>query len=205
MSGARTSDELTSDGHLLPAASGIHASGFYGVIVMLATEAALFAYLLFSYLYLASQSMNVWPPGGPPSLRLAGPNTVILLLSSVAAWWGQSGIERGSPGRLKIGLGIATLLGVVFLVVQCFEWRAKTFTPSSDAYGSAYFTVTGVHMAHVAVGIIVLAVLWLWSYLGHMSRRSHLRVTIGVLYWHFVDAVWLAVFTTFYLSPYFSR
>jgi cytochrome c oxidase subunit III len=195
----------TSDGHVLPAASGTHASGFYGVIVMLATEAALFAYLLFSYLYLASQSVNVWPPGGPPRLMLAGPNTIVLLLSSVAAWWGQRGIDRAKLGRLKIGLGIATLLGVAFLVVQCLEWRNKTFTPSSDAYGSAYFTVTGIHMVHVAVGIIILAVLWLWSYLGYMSRRSHLRVSIGVLYWHFVDAVWLAVFTTFYLSPYISR
>jgi cytochrome c oxidase subunit 3 len=199
------SDTSTSDEHLLPAASGMHASGFYGVIIMLATEVALFAYLIFSYLYLASQSVNVWPPGGPPSLKLAGPNTIVLLLSSVAAWWGQRGIDRADTGRLKIGLGIATVLGVVFLVVQYFEWRSQKFTPSSDTYGSAYFTVTGFHMVHVAVGIIILAVLWLWSCLGYMTRRSHLRVTIGILYWHFVDAVWLALFTTFYLSPYFSR
>jgi heme/copper-type cytochrome/quinol oxidase subunit 3 len=178
------------------------ASGWYGLLLVIGTEAALFAYLLFSYFFLASQARGLWPPHGVPSLRIAAPNTVVLLASSAVAWWGQAGIEGGDRRRLLVGLGLTFLLGTLFAALQIVEWRDQPFSAAGDTYGSLYFTITGVHVTHVAVGLLMLACLALWGLQGRFTARRHLHVKIGVWYWHFVDVVWLAVFSTFYLSPY---
>ena len=179
------------------------ASGWWAMIFTVFTEAALFAYLLFSYYYLAVQPhlAGSFPEGGPPSLMLALPNTIILLLSSAAVAWAQLGIERGSRGRLVLGLGLGALLGLVFLVVQGFEWANKPFPLSSTPYSSLYFVVTGFHMVHVVVGVLMLLALTWWSWLGYFNSRRFAHIHIGALYWHFVDVVWLLVFFTFYLTP----
>jgi heme/copper-type cytochrome/quinol oxidase subunit 3 len=188
--------------HPLPVApQGRRASGWYGLMFLLATEAALFVYLLFSYFFLASQSPGAWPPSGAPPILTAAINTAVLLASSATAWWGQRGIERGRNGRLVVGLSLSLGLGAVFAGVQVHEWLQKPFSPKTDAYGSLFFTITGVHIAHVVVGLLILACLMLWAAMGRFSAGRHLHVTLGVLYWHFVDAVWLAVFTTFFLTP----
>lgn len=181
--------------------TGSRSTGWYGMLLLIASEAALFIYLLFSYFYLGSQSQGAWPPGGPPALGMASLNTALLLASSGTAWWGQKGIERGSPGRLLLGLWASLGLGALFVAIQAHEWTSKSFTPADNAYGSLYFTVTGLHIAHVVVGLIILACLILWTSLGRFSAQRHDHVSIGVLYWHFVDAVWLAVFATLFLTP----
>jgi heme/copper-type cytochrome/quinol oxidase subunit 3 len=125
----------------------------------------------------------------------------VLLLSSGFAWWGQRGIEQGKPHRLNVGLLMAFLLGAAFMTIQGFEWHNKVFTPSTNSYSSLYFTVTGIHMMHVVVGLIALAALLIWSMMNRFSAKRHLHVTLGIIYWHFVDVVWIGVFTTFYLTP----
>lgn len=180
------------------------ASGWWAMIFTVFTEASLFAYLLFSYYYLAVQPHlpDTFPQGGPPSLSLALPDTVILLVSSAAVAWAQFNIERNDKRHLVWGLGIAAVLGMVFVVVQTFEWASKTFVLSSSPYSSLYFTVTGFHMAHVVVGVCVLWALFLWSALGYFNRVRYAHIHIGALYWHFVDVVWIFVFFTFYVTPY---
>jgi heme/copper-type cytochrome/quinol oxidase subunit 3 len=179
------------------------ASGWWAMIFVVFTEASLFAYLLFSYFYLAVQphEPGTFPAGGTPDLTLALPNTVILLLSSVAVGWAQFNIERNDKRRLCLGLGVGAVLGMIFLVIQYFEWAAKPFTLASNTYSSLYFTVTGFHMAHVVVGVIMLWALFAWSAMGYFNRVRYAHIHIGALYWHFVDAVWLAVFFTFYITP----
>lgn len=180
------------------------ASGWWAMIFVVFTEASLFAYLLFSYYYLAAQPHlpGTFPQGGMPSLALAIPNTIILILSSVAVAWAQMNIERDDNIRLIIGLGLAAALGAIFVVIQGFEWAAKPFTLSSSTYSSLFFTVTGFHMAHVIVGDLMLIVLFAWSCMGYFNRVRYAHIHIGALYWHFVDAVWIAVFFTFYVTPY---
>jgi cytochrome c oxidase subunit III len=186
----------------LPIGSADHrASGWWGMWCLIATEASLFAYLLFSYFYLASQSHGGWLPE-IPKLRIALPNTIILIASSFVLRWGEKGIRNGSRGRLLAGLGGAFVLGAVFSVLQLLEWHAKKFALSDNAYASSYFVTTGFHMAHVVGGLLVIAFLFLWAVLGKFSAERHAAVSIGGLYWHFVDVVWLAVFTTFYLLPH---
>lgn len=197
------SDRMAILGKLPVGSIDTRASGWWAMIFVVLTEAALFAYLLFSYFYLAVQPHmpGTFPEGGPPSLALALPNTLVLLASSIAVGWAQLGIQRGSQTRLVLGLAGGALLGVVFLVVQYFEWAAKPFSIDTSAYASLYFTITGFHMAHVVIGVLMLAALLLWSALGHFNRVRYAHIHIGALYWHFVDAVWLAVFLTFYLTP----
>ncbi len=136
-----------------------------------------------------------------PSLMLALPNTFILLLSSVAVGWAQFNIEHDDNRHLVAGLGIGAILGMIFLVLQYFEWAGKPFGLTSSPYSSLYFTVTGFHMAHVVVGVIILWSLFAWSLMGYFNRVRYAHIHIGALYWHFVDAVWLVVFFTFYITP----
>lgn len=179
------------------------SSGWWGMIFVIATEAAVFAYLLFSYYYMAIEIHSTWPTN-PPSLKLALPNTFILLASSVAIWWGDRQFARGRRTEALIGVSLAAILGLTFLGVQLREWHNKTFTISSDPYGSLYFTVTGFHMAHVVVGLVMIVALIAWMAGGLLSDRRRIALSIGALYWHFVDAVWLTVFFTFYVTPYLS-
>jgi heme/copper-type cytochrome/quinol oxidase subunit 3 len=181
---------------------GRRASGWYGMLALIVTEASLFLYLQFSYYYLLVWDGPGFLPREMPSFRLSGPNTVILLVSSVAVWWGEQGTKKGRRAQSAIGIGIAFLLGAAFIGVQVFEWLDKPYRWDTDAYGSLYYTITGFHMLHVAAGLIVLLALFVWNLLGYFDVHRHAPVTIGGIYWHFVDVVWLTVFFTFYVTPY---
>jgi heme/copper-type cytochrome/quinol oxidase subunit 3 len=180
------------------------STGLWGMLTLILTEAALFAYLLFSYFYVASQAPGRWPPFGQPSLTLASINTVILVASSVCIWSAERGAKRGAPGRTTAGLLAAFLLGAVFIALQLVEWHGKPFGLTTDPYGSLFFTITGFHMLHVAVGLVMLVVLLLWAVMGYFSPRRHAPLSIGALYWHFVGVVWLAVYSALYLSTRLS-
>ncbi|HEY8948266.1 MAG TPA: cytochrome c oxidase subunit 3 [Rhizomicrobium sp.] len=197
-------DRLPIETALPVGAIDTRATGWWAMIFVIFTEAALFAYLLFSYYYIAVQPHvpNTFPEGGLPDLKLAVPNTIILLLSSGAVAWAQLNIEKNDKRHLVWGLGIAAVLGMIFLAVQYFEWAAKPFALASSSYSSLYFVVTGFHMAHVVVGVIMLWALFVWSAMGYFNRIRYAHIHIGGLYWHFVDAVWIAVFFTFYITPY---
>jgi cytochrome c oxidase subunit III len=176
-------------------------SGSQGIWWLIATEGALFAYLLFSYFYSMLYADGAWPPEGPPALTLALPNTLALLASSGLVWLGEQGIRRGQRRMLFWCLVGTAVLGAIFVGVQLIEWSQKPFGIATHLYGSLYFVITGFHMAHVAAGLVMLAALAAWTAAGRIGVEQRERVSIAALYWHFVDAVWLAVFATFYLVP----
>ena len=109
-------DRVHVDGSLPVGALDTRASGWWAMIFVVFTEASLFAYLLFSYFYLAVQPHlpGTFPQGGLPDLKLALPNTLILIASSIAVGWAQLGIEHGRKGRLVLGLGLGAVLGAIF-------------------------------------------------------------------------------------------
>jgi cytochrome c oxidase subunit III len=195
--------ELVLENRRLPTGSiGKLANGYWGMICFILTEAALFIYLQFSYYYHAVQPhQGPWPPDGVPSIRLALPNTILLLASSLVAWWGEHGTKHGRRSHQLLGLSIAFLMGAIFLGIQGLEWQNKTFGLTSGVYGSLFFTVTGFHMAHVVVGLFLLLAVTVWSFLGYFGPARSSYVSIAVIYWHFVDAVWITVFFTLYLTP----
>jgi len=187
----------------LPVGSeGKRSGGWWGVLSLIVTEGSLFGYLLFTYFYLASQTEQHWPPDGLPALLIPGVNTIILLASSVFVWASERCIQRRQMHWSIASMVLAVILGICFVVIQLHEWSIKTYTMTSNLYGSLYFTITGFHMLHVIVGLIILLMLLVWIVLGYFDDRRYAAVTIGGLYWHFVDVVWLFVFATLFLSPY---
>jgi cytochrome c oxidase subunit III len=187
----------------LPVGSaGKRSGGWWGMLALIVTEGFLFGYLLFTYFYLASQTEQHWPPEGLPILLIPGINTLILLASSGFVWACERCIQRRLMHWSLASMAMAVIFGVCFVVIQLQEWSKKTYDMTANLYGSLYFTITGFHLLHVIVGLIILMMLLLWIALGYFDDRRYAAVTIGGLYWHFVDVVWLLVFTSLYLSPY---
>lgn len=180
---------------------GSSSFGWWGMVLVIMTEGAFFVALLFAYFYLRTLHPE-WPPE-MPKLHLSGPNTALLIGSSVTFWWAERGIGRGRTGALKAGLAATIGLGAVFLAIQGLEYHetVRHFTPASHAYGSLFFTITGFHGAHVAIGLIMNLVILVRALLGHFDERRHGAVKVTGMYWHFVDVVWLVVFASLYLSP----
>jgi cytochrome c oxidase subunit III len=178
------------------------SGGWWGVLALIVTEGSLFGYLLFAYFYLASQTEQDWPPEGLPSLLVPAINTVILLTSSVCVWASEYCIRQRQIRWSIVAMALAIALGICFIVIQLIEWNRRTYDMTSDLYGSLYFTITGFHLCHVVIGLLVLLLLLVWISLGYFNDRRYAAVTIGGVYWHFVDVVWLFVFTTLFLFPY---
>ena len=135
-------------------------------------------------------------------LPLALPNTIILLISSFFAWLGEHGVIRLRRPQAIIGFGGALLLGTIFVVVQFVEWHARPFQLGTNSFASLYYITTAFHIGHVIIGLCALAAILLWTVLDYFSPRRQLTVSAGVLYWHFVDVIWLFVFSTYYITPY---
>jgi heme/copper-type cytochrome/quinol oxidase subunit 3 len=194
---------LTSESAPLPVGPiGRRGLGWWGVGALVASEAALFSYLLFAYYYTGATAEPGWLLEAHPKLGIALANTILLLASSVAAWWGERGVLTRRRPQALVGFALAFLMGTVFAAVQLYEWHAKTYALGTSSYSSLYFLTTGIHMAHVAAGLLMLLAIFLWISFDYFSPRRRLSVSAGVLYWHFVDLVWLLVFTTYYLTPY---
>jgi heme/copper-type cytochrome/quinol oxidase subunit 3 len=175
------------------------------MVMLILTEATLFGALISAYFYLRFAA-PVWPPAGigRPELILPGIGTVVLLSSSIPMHLADRGIRAGNLQRLRIGLLISFVLGAIFLGIQAAEYMRSEFAPWTNAYGSLFFTITSFHGLHVLGGLLLNAATQVLAWQGHFSQRRHAGVQNVALYWHFVDAVWIVVFASLYLSPYVS-
>lgn len=185
--------------------SGSRTVGWWGMVMLILTEATVFAALISSYFYLRFNSPT-WPTGNieRPELLLASINTVILLASSWPMQMAVRSIRRGYQGGLQIGLAIAWVLAVLFLFFQGVEYSRSSFTPQTNVYGSLYFTILTLHGLHVLGGLGLATVVLIRSWRGHFNERRYQAVENTALYWHFVDAVWVVIFASLYLSPYLT-
>lgn len=176
--------------------------GTWGMWTLIATESALFTYLLFSYFYLGAQGAPGWLLEPHPSLKYALPSTVIALLSCALTWWGVRAVVANRRPQALLAFVAALLLGIGFVALGILDWQGKPFQLGSSSYSSIYFVTTGLDLAHWLLGIAIFFFLSLWTGLGYFDARRSLVVTVSALYWYFVTAVWLAIFVTFYISPY---
>ena len=176
--------------------------GWYGMVFFLGSEAVFFANLIAAYLYLRVRA-GQWPPEPFTHIEFERVipiiNTIILLSSSFPMHFGARAIARGNT---KLGwkmIGLAALLGAIFLSGQAYEYTHAAFGPSSGVFGSTFYVLTGFHGAHVTAGVIFLLTLMIRASRGAFTKDKHFAVTAGEMYWHFVDVVWVVLFSVIYL------
>ncbi|KCZ62965.1 cytochrome B562 [Hyphomonas sp. L-53-1-40] len=146
-----------------------------------------------------------WPPVGVETFdpfHLPLINTLILLLSGTTVTWAHHALQHNDRAGAKLGLVFTVLLGMVFTLLQAYEYSHAAFTFDGTLYGSAFFMATGFHGAHVVIGTIFLAVCLIRLLMGGMSAEKHLGFEFAAWYWHFVDVVWLFLFAFVYVVPF---
>ena len=177
--------------------------GYWGMVILIITEATVFLGLLSAYFFLRASS-TTWPQGGirPPELGRISLFTVVLLASSAPLVWGEVAIRRGRTRQLQVALLISFLMGVAFVVNQVIDFASLEFKASDNAYASLFIVITGLHGIHLVVGLLMSVVVQAKAALGWFAADRHVTVTVFGLYWHFVDAVWIVVFSSLYLSAH---
>jgi cytochrome c oxidase subunit 3 len=146
-----------------------------------------------------------WPPVGVETFdpfHLPLINTLILLLSGTTVTWAHHALQHNDRAGAKLGLVFTVLLGMVFTMLQAYEYSHAAFTFDGTLYGSAFFMATGFHGAHVVIGTIFLAICLIRLLMGGMSAEKHLGFEFAAWYWHFVDVVWLFLFAFVYVVPF---
>jgi cytochrome c oxidase subunit 3 len=181
-----------------------------GIVLFIVSEAVMFGAFFAQYFYNRILS-DGWPTraGLPPGFErvpafpLPIILTVLLVSSGFTAHFAQNAIRRDDRDAFQGWLIVTILLGASFLGGQAFEYTNlivnEGFSISSGIYGTVFYCLTGLHGLHVTVGVLVLVGVLIRSFLGHFSARSHFGVEGTVLYWHFVDAVWIALLLALYI------
>lgn len=170
-----------------------------GMVLFLGSELMFFAALFAMYFTLRAQAPE-WPPAGvdldpwPPALF-----TSLLVISSGTMQLAVRRIRAGNVAGMRAWIYVTGLLALAFLGGQVREWVTADFEISTSAYGSAFYTMTGFHALHVAAGLILMMVVLGRAAAGAYSGREHAGVEAATYYWHFVDAVWIAMFSTIFL------
>jgi heme/copper-type cytochrome/quinol oxidase subunit 3 len=186
-----------------PSTRRSYSTAWWGMAVVIMTEGTIFLILLASYLFLRAASKE-WPIGGIelPKLRLAVPFSFVLWGSSIPIFWAEASIRKGLVGRLKLGVLISFLMGLSFLAYTLYDFNDLHFGWRDNAYSSIYYTIVGLHALHVFVGLGFNVLVQIKAWLGRYDHGRHASAEVFFLYWHFVDAVWLAVFPIVFLSPH---
>ncbi|HET8786553.1 MAG TPA: cytochrome c oxidase subunit 3 [Candidatus Limnocylindrales bacterium] len=170
-----------------------------GVLLFIASETMFFSGLFAAY-FNARATHPDWPPQGIELEPLiASILTIVLVTSSVTMQLGVRAIRRGDRAGLQRWLAITLLLGAAFVAGQLYDYSTLDFSWQSGIYGAAFFTLTGFHGAHVTGGVIALAAMLFRANEGHFSARHHAAVEGVSAYWHFVDVIWLLLFSTLYV------
>jgi cytochrome c oxidase subunit III len=179
------------------------SSSLLGMVLFIASEVMFFGGLFGAYFTIRSAAPE-WPPPDTPHLSApyAAILTAILVTSSVTMQFGVWAIRKNDQRRLKLWLAVSLLLGATFLVLQGLEYAnliEEGMTLSSGVFGSTFYTLTGFHGAHVAGGAAFILIVLLRARSGQFTARYHDTVEMASYYWHFVDVVWIGLFSTIYL------
>jgi len=170
----------------------------------LASDCMFFGTLIATYMVYKNRSLTPPFPREVFDVPYTSVSAFVLLLSSLTMVLALASIQRGEERKMRIWLGATALLGCVFLGGQFYEFTTfygEGLTLSSNLFGSTFFTLTGFHGTHVFIGVFWLASLVTHSIRGKLHQEHSLLVEIAGLYWHFVDIVWILIFTLVYLIP----
>jgi cytochrome c oxidase subunit 3 len=174
----------------------------FGVKLGIASEVMLFGALFAAYFVIRADSAS-WPPEGfggeRPEILLPGINTLLLVSSSVTMQLGVWAVQRSGGRNLLRWLSATIVLGLAFLSIQGYEYANNGFGLRDGTFGSVFYTLTGFHGFHVLVGLAFIAIVANRARVGLVSPAHHTAVEAASYYWHFVDVVWLFLFSTLYV------
>lgn len=172
------------------------------------TEAFFFLCLIMSYIYLAYSTGFEPHDLSKLDIGTSGIYTALLIISSFTLHLAERGYDRGNTRALKTWLIITVILGAIFLIGQGREYAhliQEKITLESSVFGASFFTLTGFHGLHVFIGLIILSIMLVLAFLGDFKRKSSSALGAIAIYWHFVDIVWVVVFTVVYVLPQFTN
>lgn len=173
--------------------------------IFLGSECLFFGSLIATYLIYKGKSIAGPTPAEILNIPVTSTSTFVLLMSSLAMVLAVYGAQHGRPRMMKGWLLVTALLGLTFLGFQVYEFRSfgsEGLNLTTNLFGSSFFVLTGFHGTHVAVGVIYLLSLLFGSFRRNgLGSDAGLHVEIAGLYWHFVDIVWIVIFTIIYLMP----
>ena len=173
---------------------------FLGMLLFIISEIMLFGAFFTAYFFIRVVANAEWPAEGQHlPVAIAGVNTAILVSSSFTMHWALEGARNENRHALRVGLLTTFLLGLTFLLVQINEYVHIGFAPADNAQGTIFYGLTGLHGAHVFVGLTLLSFATIRAFRGHFSAKEHRGVEVPGIYWHFVDVMWIIVYSTIYV------
>ena len=171
-----------------------------GMLLFIISEVMVFGAFFTAYFFIRVVAGDPWPAEGMELPKLiAGVNTAILLSSSFTMHWALESVKSDNRLGLQAGMFTTFLLGSTFLFIQINEYVHIGFSPQDHAQGTIFYGLTGLHGAHVFIGLTLLAMVTVRAFRGHFSSVEHHGVEVPGIYWHFVDIMWVIVFTTVYI------
>ena len=178
-----------------------YATAWWGMAVLIMTEAMVFIALLSAYFFVRASAPR-WPPTGvvEPELHRSVVFSVILVASSLPIFWMEWALVRGRMRDVKIGLLLAFLMGAAFLANTGYDFTHLEFGWRDNAYTSLFSVIIGLHAIHVLVGLLMSLTVQAKVWTGRVTPEQHITPDVFALYWHFVDGVWLFVFASLFLS-----
>jgi len=171
-----------------------------GMLLFIISEVMVFGAFFTAYFFIRVAQGDPWPAHGTTlPVAVAGVNTAILMSSSFTLHWAEAAIKKGNRFGLKAGILTTFLLGCAFLFIQINEYANIGFAPQDQAQATIFYSLTGLHGAHVFIGLVLLSIVTIRAFRGHYSPEQHRGVEIPGIYWHFVDIMWIVVYTTVYI------
>jgi cytochrome c oxidase subunit 3 len=172
-----------------------------GMLLFIISEIMIFAAFFTAYFFIRVVVEDAkWPgPGFHIPVDIAAVNTGILLSSSLTIHWALTSIKNGNRFGLKAGMVSTFCLGATFLSIQINEYVHLGIAPSDSAQASIFYGLTGLHGCHVFIGLCLLMFVTIRSFKGHYSPEQHRGVEVPGIYWHFVDIMWIFVFSSIYI------
>jgi heme/copper-type cytochrome/quinol oxidase subunit 3 len=172
--------------------------------IFLASDVLLFGALITTYVVYRGRSVVGPYPSDVFDIPYTSVSSFVLLASSLTMVLALAAIQRGDLGRMRLWLLATAMLGMTFVGGQVYEFTTfyrEGLALTTNLFGTTFYVLTGFHGAHVTVGILMLLTLFSLSFLGRLTQRDAMTVELVGLYWHFVDIVWIVIFTVVYLIP----
>jgi len=171
-----------------------------GMLLFIISEIMVFGAFFTAYFFIRVVGNADWPgPDAELPKLVAGVNTAILVSSSFTLHWAETCVKSDNRFGFKAGILTTFLLGCTFLFIQVNEYVHLEFHPQTDAQGTIFYGLTGLHGAHVFVGLTLLTFAAVRAFRGHFSPDHYHGVEIPGIYWHFVDVMWIVVWAAVYL------